>query len=95
MDMDLGPDEMHIVPAQIGGLGDPQAVEGKDVPNIREYEWLKVRSVRVPEAIKLITDSSAKAKPGYTILRDRLRCMNRARSAHDARYTCEAFRVLA
>ncbi|MGH8471234.1 MAG: hypothetical protein ACREVJ_01980 [Gammaproteobacteria bacterium] len=36
-------------------------MEGKDVPNIREYEWLKVRSVRVPEAIKLITEFNAKA----------------------------------
>jgi uncharacterized protein len=29
--------------------------QGEDVPNIREYEWLKVRSVRVPEVTTLIT----------------------------------------
>jgi predicted nucleic acid-binding protein len=33
--------------------------QGEDVPNIREYEWLKVRSVRVPEVITLITDLGA------------------------------------
>jgi predicted nucleic acid-binding protein len=33
--------------------------QGEDFPNIREYEWLKVRSVRVPEVITLITDLGA------------------------------------
>ena len=38
-------DELHI-----------GRVRGEDAPEIAEYEWIEVRSVRVPEVIRLITD---------------------------------------
>jgi predicted nucleic acid-binding protein len=33
--------------------------QGEDVPNVEEFDWIKARSVRVPELIKLITDLGA------------------------------------
>lgn len=48
-----------IVPQAVADELKAGGDQGEDVPNIREYEWLKVRSVRVPEMIKLITDLGA------------------------------------
>jgi predicted nucleic acid-binding protein len=33
--------------------------QGEDVPEVAEYDWIEVRSVRVPELIRLITDLGA------------------------------------
>lgn len=48
-----------IVPQAVADELKAGGDQGEDVPNIREYEWLEVRSVRVPEVIKLITDLGA------------------------------------
>jgi predicted nucleic acid-binding protein len=48
-----------IVPQAVADELKAGGDQGEDVPNIREYEWLKVRSVRVPKVIKLITDLGA------------------------------------
>ena len=40
---------------------------GEDVPDVEDYDWIEVRSVRVPELVKLITDLGAGEAQALTL----------------------------
>jgi predicted nucleic acid-binding protein len=45
-----------VVPEAVRNELDVGRLRGEDAPDVTEYDWIEVRSVRVPDVIKLITD---------------------------------------